>query len=954
MGKVKPKVNGEEKTAFGVTRKIKKEQKPRKNWNHIFKKIYVRNGQKISMNRSNGDVAESTKPPKDDTKPDGIKKKPQEKAPETPIIENGPLGKTIRINGKKIITDPIPSTSTGITANGRGKRKWEEIPINGRLLKHRRYAVMRNGRNYDPESSLDGDEDSSDYEYMMNGEFDLSSDVHYEDSSDESDENSRDMADLMALHGMPRNGMDDSDYDEEDYCSEEESLDEEYSDDDEEQSYDSDEIESEYFSDSEEDIYGSSEDEDSDEEGDPSDYHRYEGESSDTDYDPGDEFLEDLYVARGTAVTYTNKELTSQLPFTEDTDEPQVIDITEMLANSDSNDSCPKLVPIKNGMNSSGESESSEESTPINDNPILVDDLTSSSNEDSVVSIAESSSDDAAEEDQSIHVDTRDDFYISNSLNNNSPSCLLHLKKPIFVNGVVNVELLAGNAQIFGYNLPKNGKTAQIISARGYKLINITPVESQTSENLIQTLNSLKDRFAKDELDTIRSNFDGKSHALLLLTRSKVNTKVKVVKKYTSGRYLFPEAMTIGQRNSHYLSESLLNTKIYTETTCKRPLKLLPQWKNIAAPQAGTRTLIVGGKNVGKSTFAEYLMNKSLSGTSDAHSKVLLIDLDIGQPILFVPQVVSAILVDAPILGNGVLKTCNVVKSFIFGDVNVMLSPIKYIKCVKQLLEYCETDESLKNVPWIVNTMGFQKGLGVELMAAVIKMTKPTKVVQIQHEIENFNFRNVMKADFVNNFTFNMFKEEIQDCKFASADVMYEVTELQSAMNDTEQEMPYKKQEDPSLLPAEKRTIMMLAHLTDENGEYEWITDATPYAITNPLITIASSEKIPKNRELETICGNIVYLCHAPNSSTCDNKSQFECFGIGLVRAIDVKQNVAYVHHSIPRAKMRQANMLVLANITPPKDIFLKQSNKVTSTLPNLYNTEAEFAGSRKIGRGNV
>lgn len=50
---------------------------------------------------------------------------------------------------------------------------------------------------------------------------------------------------------------------------------------------------------------------------------------------------------------------------------------------------------------------------------------------------------------------------------------------------------------------------------------------------------------------------------------------------------------------------------------------------------------------------------------------------------------------------------------------------------------------------------------------------------------------------------------------------------------------------------------------------------------------------------------------------------------------------------------MRDVNMLVLANVTPPKDIFLKQSNKVKGPIPNLYNTEAEFAGSRKIGRGN-
>lgn len=432
-----------------------------------------------------------------------------------------------------------------------------------------------------------------------------------------------------------------------------------------------------------------------------------------------------------------------------------------------------------------------------------------------------------------MNLDTHNEFRICNSLNNNSPSCLLHLKKPIYVNGVVDVQLLAGNAQIFGYKLPRKGTRedtiAQIISAHGYKLINITPVESEKDDESLEPLmESLRENFAKEDLDLITNSFESESHALLLLSRSKINTRVKVVKKYTTGRYLFPEAMTIGQRNSHYLSETLLNTKIYTESSCKRPLRLLDQWKSVT-PEPNSRTLIIGGKNVGKSTFAEHIINKSLSEHSKAGA-LLLIDLDIGQPILFVPQVVSAILVNKPILGNGTLTECGtVLKSFVFGDVNVMLSPIKYIKCVKELLEHCAKDETVKDLPWIVNTMGFQKGLGVELMAAVIKMTNPSKVVQIQHDIENFNFRNVMHESFVNAFTFNMFKEEIEDCSLAKGQVKYEVIEMKSAMNDVQVECATRKQEEPSLLPAEKRTVMMLAHLTDVAGEYEWITDAVPY-----------------------------------------------------------------------------------------------------------------------------
>lgn len=365
MGKVKLKTNGEEKSEFGVAKKVNRGHKVRQKWNHIFKKIYVGNGHK--MNRSNGDVVVDESDYESENENQHVEKTEEMKVKKVEIVpvreEVAPVeseiketdnSRTTKINGKKIITDPIPSTSTGITANGRGKRKWEGIPYHNGMIKRKFYGMngLRMRQSYD-DSSLD--EDSSDYEHMMNGEFDLSSDIHYEGSSNEESEEENDMADLMAMHEMHRNGMDESDYDEE-YCSEEESLDEEYSENDETSNYDSDEIESQYFSDTEEEFYDSSEDEEEDE---TENYHLYEGTSSDTDYDPGDDFIEDLFVARGTAVTYSAKELTNYLPFSEDTDEPQVIDVTDLIkvTDTDSNDSCPKLVPIN------GQTLSDKEST---------------------------------------------------------------------------------------------------------------------------------------------------------------------------------------------------------------------------------------------------------------------------------------------------------------------------------------------------------------------------------------------------------------------------------------------------------------------------------------------------------------------------------------------------------------------------------------------------------------
>uniref|UniRef100_A0A336LJY2 Polynucleotide 5'-hydroxyl-kinase NOL9 n=1 Tax=Culicoides sonorensis TaxID=179676 RepID=A0A336LJY2_CULSO len=954
MGRTVKNRSKVDSTPFVMAKKPPRIRKFRQKWKHIFNKMYVKNGHK-----PNHSCKEEIEP------------KLIEEPVAVPAVE--------KLNGNvKIITDPIPSTSKGpYNFTGPGKRKQDPANFDNKQIKkkfigngvlHEPIGLTKQYQNVETDSSSDG----SLYENGKS-EFDLSSDicVEYSDEND-TDEYQNNLSELMAMHEYQQNGR--GREFEGEYEDEEEDFDD--------YSYNSDDIESEYYSEnsqfeqefeeddefdsecSDEELDSEYSDEEFDSECSDEDayrsYHDYEGSSSDTDYDPGSDFAEDCYIAQGTAVVYSANEITSQLPFNEDSNEPQVIDVTDLIDNQkdeSSSDSCPELVPIKGKRKENSEmspesdksTSSYDEDTACQPSEIIDDEFSSTTDNESIESITDSHTE---EEINDTKFDLTKDFTLINSNNSKSPMCLLHLKNSIYVNGVIDVELLAGNAQIFGFRLKKD-KKEQIISARGYKLINISPVESNLDENVQKLIESLSTNFAKKDLERISEDFQSKSHALLLLNRAQLNSKVKIVKKYTTGRYIFPEPITIGQRSSHNLSEMLLNTKIYTESTCKRRVRLPQEWSDIKIEDK-SRILVLGGKNVGKSTFVEFLINKTL----ESHSNVLLIDLDIGQPVLFVPQVVSAILVSKPILGNGILSNCgNVLKSYMFGDVNVMLSAIKYIKCVKRLFEFCLSQDSLKSIPWIINTMGFQKGLGVELMAAILKICDPTRVIQIQHQIDNFNFRNIMNQKYVNNFTFNLFREEIQDCKLLSQkSVSYEVTILNSVMNDDEIGDQSRRQDDPSLLPVEKRTIMMLAHLADDTTEFEWITDTIPHAINKPMILIANNEKLPKNHELETITGNIVYLCQSisPEVIQADIHEQiFECFGIGLVRAVDINKNVAYVHHSIPRPQMLNVNMLVLANITPPKDIFLKQSTKIRGPIPNIYNTEAEFAGSKKINRGN-
>lgn len=154
------------------------------------------------------------------------------------------------------------------------------------------------------------------------------------------------------------------------------------------------------------------------------------------------------------------------------------------------------------------------------------------------------------------------------------------------------------------------------------------------------------------------------------------------------------------------------------------------------------RIITIGGKNTGKSTFNKCLGNSILS----VYPRYLHIDLDIGQPEFGAPQTISAHVIDSPTVGRGFLK-CHKAElqySLVYGNLNVALDPVRYIACVDQLFRHLNEQEDLLDLPWIVNTMGYVRGAGSDIMHFILLKLRPTKVLQFRHPVhhlENFPMR---------------------------------------------------------------------------------------------------------------------------------------------------------------------------------------------------------------------
>lgn len=160
--------------------------------------------------------------------------------------------------------------------------------------------------------------------------------------------------------------------------------------------------------------------------------------------------------------------------------------------------------------------------------------------------------------------------------------------------------------------------------------------------------------------------------------------------------------------------------------------QLLDQWNENKSLCA----LVAGGKGVGKSTTARYLINNLLR-----HSKkVVLVDLDPGQAELTPAACVSLNLVEKPLLGPNFTHLKTPFYQLYLEDINVSNCITRYIECIKKIVERLKSRKDLSQYPIVVNTMGFCKGIGLDICVFLIKLIEPSNVVQILSKRPRNNF----------------------------------------------------------------------------------------------------------------------------------------------------------------------------------------------------------------------
>lgn len=140
---------------------------------------------------------------------------------------------------------------------------------------------------------------------------------------------------------------------------------------------------------------------------------------------------------------------------------------------------------------------------------------------------------------------------------------------------------------------------------------------------------------------------------------------------------------------------------------------------------------ICGPKNSGKSTFSRHLLHVLLT----RHKRVAYLDTDVGQPEFAPPGCLSLTILDTETLDSKILPE----RCYFFGDISSKRDPEIYLTYIfalydhyrKQYNQFSTESPSNNGVPLIVNTPGWVKGIGYDVLVDMLKHIAPSHVVNI-------------------------------------------------------------------------------------------------------------------------------------------------------------------------------------------------------------------------------
>ncbi|CAM0880090.1 unnamed protein product [Alopecurus aequalis] len=336
-----------------------------------------------------------------------------------------------------------------------------------------------------------------------------------------------------------------------------------------------------------------------------------------------------------------------------------------------------------------------------------------------------------------------------------------------------------------------------------------------------------------------------------------------------------------------------------------------PDWASAAAYISSDLSppvvLVCGPANSGKSTFSRLLLNSLLP----RYGRVGYLETDVGQPEFSPPGCLSIHVVDEAIadLRYPVLREAE--RCCFFGDISSKRDPETYLNSLFLLYTYfvekyrCPGSEVL---PLIVNTPGWVKGTGFDMLVEMLRYICPTIVVQIRTRMQRKNLPDGM-----------FWLDDGQTGPY--------VITIDAACHKSLSGASLKRKDGGGT--RERRLVEYfkqcfpsdLSLATNKELAYA-LASLPPYEVSFSDVTVAHLHcEVPRTEIWRSLNATIVGLANSCDRAQAAHAVPW-CVGLGIVRGIDVQRGLLYVITPVPVECLQSVDLVLQGLIDIPRSIL--------------------------------
>ncbi|XP_063063938.1 polynucleotide 5'-hydroxyl-kinase NOL9 [Engraulis encrasicolus] len=368
--------------------------------------------------------------------------------------------------------------------------------------------------------------------------------------------------------------------------------------------------------------------------------------------------------------------------------------------------------------------------------------------------------------------------------------------------------------------------------------------------------------------------------------------------------------------------------------------------------------LVYGAKNSGKSTFVRHLINSLLNHTAS----VEYLECDVGQTEFTPPGCLSQTVVTEPLLGPPFTHQLQPRHMVYYGQADCQADLDRYLESLKSLWRHHSGD-----MPVIINTMGWVKGLGFQLLVDLVRLFSVTHVVQLS--FGSTSQCPALTPEYLRTAhgwqthppaphpPAGLGQEEFQETPHSHAFLSVH-SEFEGAGSSGE--MRHQRSN-------ELRDLALMGYFSQmqapDSNVIRPLHCFTPYQVPLSAVAVGVThcEVAPThilyaaNASLVGLCcldekvaggrGGPVLLSQTPICS---------CVGLGVLRGVDMIRGLYFLVTPVPPALLSRVNCLLLGEISLPKALMTTQGG-VDGDLPYVttdYSFELTGAGKVHVFKG--